>query len=122
MNYFGVDISATFYASCIVAFVIAITNSFFTLRNYRNNTRSLWKGNLPLTNIQQRPPKVVLSALEFSGYTIAFLISGFIVLQVMLWAIFIGLEFLLQNDSVGELTGCADSRERRGETLDVFWG
>eukprot|EP00057_Strongylocentrotus_purpuratus_P008721 XP_011663195.1 PREDICTED: stimulated by retinoic acid gene 6 protein homolog [Strongylocentrotus purpuratus] len=99
----AVNFSATFYASCIVAFVIAVTNSFFTLRNYRNNTRGLWKGNFPLTNIQQKPPKVVLSALKFSGYTIAFLISGFIILQVMVWALFIVLEFLLRYASFGKL-------------------
>eukprot|EP00057_Strongylocentrotus_purpuratus_P004379 XP_003728574.1 PREDICTED: stimulated by retinoic acid gene 6 protein homolog [Strongylocentrotus purpuratus] len=90
-------IDATFYASCILAFVIAVTNSFFTLRNYRNHTRSLWIGDYSLTYIQQTPPRVVVSALKFSGYTIAFLITGFIVLQVMLWAIFFVLSLLFQS-------------------------
>eukprot|EP00057_Strongylocentrotus_purpuratus_P007428 XP_011661902.1 PREDICTED: stimulated by retinoic acid gene 6 protein homolog [Strongylocentrotus purpuratus] len=94
---------ATFYASCILAFVIAVTNSFFTLRNYRNHTRSLWKGDYSLTYIHQTPPRAVVSALKFSGYTIAFLISGFIILQVMLWAIFFGLSLLFQYGLLLEL-------------------
>nr|XP_054754101.1 stimulated by retinoic acid gene 6 protein-like [Lytechinus pictus] len=81
-------IELSFNLSSYPAMCISFFNCLLFLRNYRENTRELWKGDrYKFSNKPTPPHSLLISCLSFSSLSIAYTFWGFLVLQIILWII-----------------------------------
>eukprot|EP00057_Strongylocentrotus_purpuratus_P007425 XP_011661899.1 PREDICTED: uncharacterized protein LOC105437237 [Strongylocentrotus purpuratus] len=88
MTKFFETIRLAFHLSSYPAICISFINCILLLRNYRENTRELWKGDRSrFRNRTRAPHSIIVSCLSFSSFSVAYTFYGFLVLQIVLWTI-----------------------------------
>ncbi|XP_030832928.1 receptor for retinol uptake stra6 [Strongylocentrotus purpuratus] len=88
-------IELSFNLSSYPAMCISFFNCLLFLRNYRENTRDLWKGDR-ISHKPIQPHSIVISCLSFSSLSVAYTFWGFLVLQIILWIIMSGIVVIIR--------------------------
>ncbi|XP_063970339.1 stimulated by retinoic acid gene 6 protein-like [Lytechinus pictus] len=97
-------IELAFHLSSYPAICISLINCLLLLQNYRENTRDLWMGNRTRFQTRARSPhSIIVSCLKFSSLSVAYTFYGFLVLQVVLWAIMSFVVIIIENNLLIEL-------------------